>query len=470
MSELQGPPSPTPEGQPIIDHVPGLSPESFAQLGRIGLTDLYQERLNFDSPVKLWETVQVSNYYDLQNRVTSNPTPIQEELDMGSYIEEVEPQSRFAVLQMREKGYNVNRAGFSSDPERITQRLDLDKPLTPDVVETLQKEGFELGTAYLYDTDNPDRGTWQGEWAGSIVFRPENPTDLFSITQRWDKLASLLPDLGSPAPPANYGNAVKFREAAEAGTLLDYYMPNGQFDPVGTKYSRARDPFADSELLLSEDPVFAMRELVFIDQYHELKDRLAKNPEPSDEEVSMGVYVEELEPQIRDAVLELRRKGYNTGSSGFWGYDHAGQAMDIATPIDDKTKARLAEHMVDVTDMGIRFNPDNPSNVDEIKKTWDLIANILPDLGRHAEPAENMGAEIFRYATKHKMYDFYLKDWLYQHGAFSSNDPLGMTLIHEGFSFGKDVYAPQREAEARHRQVVRRIYQEYMKEPQTKLI
>lgn len=464
MSEYSGTPNPQPESLPITDHVPGLRPEAFAQLGHIGVGDLYQQNqeLAFDSPVQLWEAVQVSSYYDLQNRVSTNPVPTQEEIDMGSYIEEVEPQSRFAVLQMRQKGYEVNRAGFSADPERTTQRLDLDKPLSSDVVEALLKEGFELGTAYLYDTDNPNKGTWKGEWAGSIVFKPEDPTDLFSITQKWDKLASLLPDQGSPAQPANYGNAVKFREAAKAGTLLDFYMPNGQFDPVGTKYSRARDINAGHELFLSSDPVSAMRELVFIDQYNELKYRLNSDPEPSDEEVNMGAYVEELEPQIRDAVITLRRKGYNTGSSGFWGHDHAAQAMDIATQIDDKSKAKLSEHMVKVTDRGIRFNPDNPSDIEAIKRTWDLVADILPDLGKHAEPAENMGAEIFRYSTRHKMYDFYLQDWLYQHGAFSSNDPLGMTLIHEGFSFGEDVHAPQREAEARHRRVVHQIHQEHL--------
>ncbi len=464
MSEHSDSSVPMPEGAPVTEHIPGLSPEAFARIGHIGLNNLYGETSaeTFNTPRELWEAVHINNYYGLENRVGNNPVPTQEELAMGSYIEEVEPQARFAVLQMRQKGYNVGHAGFSADPQHTSQRLDLEKPLSADVVESLRKEGIELGTAYLYDTDNPHKGTWKGEWAGSIVFQPENPTDLLEITQKWDKLASILPDLGSPAAPATHGNAVRFREAAEADKLLDYYMPNGKFDPVGTKYSRARDINAGKELFLSDDPVSAMRELVFIDQYHELKDRLGVNPEPTDEEINMGAYTEEIEPQIRDAVIALRRKGYNTGSSGFWGHDHAGQAMDIATPIDDKTKAKLSEHMVEVTDRGIRFSPKNPSNIDEIKSAWDLVADILPDLGKHAEPAQNMGAEIFRYATKHKIYDFYLQDWLYQHGAFSSNDPLGMTLIHEGFSFGEDVHAPQRKAEARHHQVIRQLHQEHL--------
>jgi hypothetical protein len=233
-------------------------------------------------------------------------------------------------------------------------------------------------------------------------------------------------------------------------------MPNGMFDPLGTKYIRERDPWADSELFLSPDAVYATRELTFIDQYHELKDRLTNNPVPTAEEWNMGAYKEELEPQVRDAAMAMRLKGYNTGSSGFWGHDHVDQAMDIATPIDDNAKARLAEHMIEVTDKGVRFTPENPSNLDSIKKTWDMVADILSDLGKHADPAENHGAYMCRYATKHKMNDFYLEDWIWQAGAFSgSNTPLAMALIHEGRSFDDDVHAPQREAEARHWQVAK---------------
>jgi hypothetical protein len=53
----------------------------------------------------------------------------------------------------------------------------------------------------------------------------------------------------------------------------------------------------------------------------EKEERKAKNPRASEEELRAGVYKEGLEPQVRDAVFALRRKGYATFESGFGGYD-----------------------------------------------------------------------------------------------------------------------------------------------------
>jgi hypothetical protein len=410
MSE-QGPEAPGsgPEQSPEMGQGPGIGPETAAGLGGLALNGPELPGMP-ETSTQVFNEAITSNYYALQERMQTNPVPTQQELEIGAFVEEIQPQARDAVLLMQEKGYdigNVLHAGFKGEN-------------------------------------------------GQLSFNPENPTDLGSIKGTWDWLATSLPDLGKPAEPAMFGNAVAFREAAENNTLLDAYMPNGQLDMVGTKYVRERDPFADMELFLSPDAVSATRELTFIDQFHELSDRIANNPTPTDEEWNMGAYKEELEPQVRDAAILMRQKGYNTGSSGFWGQDHIDQVMDIATPINDNAKARLAEHDVEVTNTGVRFTPENPSNLESVKKTWDLIADILPDLGKHAEPAQSVGADVFRHAMRNSKYSDYIETWVWEMGALNGHmQPLAMTMIHEGFNFGDDVYAPARIAEAKFHEMER---------------
>lgn len=447
MSE-QGPAAgPGPEGTPGMGSEmgpnPGVPPEAAAGLGGLALNGPELPAVP-ETSTQVFNEAITSNYYALQERMQTNPVPTQQELGMGAFVEEIQPQAREAVLLMRQKGYdigNVLHAGFKGE-SHDHQGMTFQTPLSHGEESLLGENGFVIE-------------------GGQLSFKPENPTDLGEIKGMWDWLAGSLSDLGEPAGPSMFSNAVAFREAAENNTLLDAYMPNGQLDMVGTKYVRERDPFADMELFLSPDAVSATRELTFIDQFHELGDRIANNPEPTDDEWSMGAYKEELEPQVRDAAMLMRQKGYNTGSSGFWGQDHIDQVMDIATPIDDNAKARLAEHYVEVTNTGVRFTPENPSNLESVKKTWDLIADILPDLGKHAEPAQSVGADVFRHAMRNGKYNDYMETWVWGTGALNGHmQPLTMTMIHEGFNFGDDVYAPARIAEAKFHEMERLTQQE----------
>lgn len=142
-------------------------------------------------------------------------------------------------------------------------------------------------------------------------------------------------------------------------------------------------------------------------------------------------------------IMLMRQKGYNTGSSGFWGPDSAEQVIDVNTPIDSSS---LAPFNIEVSETGtIRFAPDNPGDLDSIKSTWDMIADLLPDLGRHTEPCESRSSDVFGYATKHDRYADFLEVWVWQRGALGGTmTPLTMTMLHEGYSFGDDVYAPGR--------------------------
>jgi hypothetical protein len=422
-------PEEQPQHGPLSDiPTPDLQagPNDFIQNG----PDLAQFR---ETPAHVMHEAAQQMHEELGQRLLTNPCPTREEMEIGVYVEEIQPQVRDAVLQMWDKGYdvgNVIHAGFSVDRQE-EQKVDLVTPLSVEEVALLEQNGFVV-------EDN------------QLSFQPEDTADLDSIKQTWDFLASILPDRGEPVGPAMFGNAVAFREAAEAGTLLDFYMPNGVLDMVGTKYVRERDPLAAIEDSFSPDAASAVRERTFIEQFRALGDRVANNPVPTDEEWNMGAYKEEIEPQVRDAAMLMRRKGYNTGSSGFWGHDHVDQVMDIRTPIDDNSKIRLAALNVEVTDTDVRFTPDNPSDLESVKKTWDLIADILPDLGQHAEPASSLRASVYRQAMRTGRYADYMETWVWQTGALGGQmEPLTMTMLYEGYSFGEDVYAPARNAEAK---------------------
>lgn len=131
----------------------------------------------------------------------------------------------------------------------------------------------------------------------------------------------------------------------------------------------------------------------------DLEMRLKRNPVPTEEELSMGAFVENLEPQVRDAVVLMRRKGYTTASSGFASFDL--QAMILQTPdftdLTDDERAELKELGVDVSkdDGSFSFRCER-ADIGAIKTQWDKIANALPNLGRSAPDADHGAAESFR--------------------------------------------------------------------------
>jgi hypothetical protein len=430
-----------PGQQPGVENANGLVSNEIAQsAGKIDEPyipiDILLDQAKPADARQVFEAVITSSYYALEERLLTDSEPTGLELEVGVFLEEIQPQAREAVLMLKEKGYeigNVLHAGYRAE-EYDVQSMTFNSDLNEAELTNLEENGFIIEN-------------------GQLLFIPEDPTDIEAITQTWDWLALSLPDRGTPAGPALFNNAVAFREAAANKTLMSFYMPDGNLDMVGTKYVRDRDPNADSELFLSSDIGSVVRELIFIDQYHELQARLASDPTATAEELNMGAYKEELEPQVRDAILTMRRKGYNTGSSGFWGSDHVLQLMDMNTSIDKISLTSLAQQNINVSDAGaISFRPENPEDIESITAKWNMIADILPDLGIHADPAQSSSAAVFRSAMNRECYDAYMEAWIWQTGALTGGmQPLTMTMLHEGYSFGEDVYEPARAAEAKFR-------------------
>lgn len=159
-----------------------------------------------------------------------------------------------------------------------------------------------------------------------------------------------------------------------------------------------------------------LRKQVIQDADMAFRQRLASNPVPAQDEIYIGAFVEELESQVKNVVLNMYKKGYSVESSGFYGHEGEFQAIDGYFTIDNKTREHLYRMGVLVCKgihvglLGyskywtqIRFYP-HKADLKLIKKKWDEIIEILPDLGYYAEPSTSGAAQDFRekYCPKNK--------------------------------------------------------------------
>lgn len=144
--------------------------------------------------------------------------------------------------------------------------------------------------------------------------------------------------------------------------------------------------------------------------------RMATDPTPTRREIALGMYAENLEPQVREATFQMREKGYPTTASGFMGgpggtwrilgiegedvprgtyapfddpINKRAQLMDFRqgfeldpTTIEQLTRvdAEVVRHPADGLIHRIGFIPDTP-DLNAITAQWDTIASILPDTG-----------------------------------------------------------------------------------------
>jgi hypothetical protein len=127
---------------------------------------------------------------------------------------------------------------------------------------------------------------------------------------------------------------------------------------------------------------------------HEYNSRMERNPKLSPEEWKMGVYLEELEPQVRGAVLALNRKGYMTEVSGL--YKDNIHLIYINSNIDKITRLNLEAIGVKIEEgifddksfTEISFKGTEP-NLYTIQDQWREIVAIFP---RKGEMATNQSA------------------------------------------------------------------------------
>lgn len=133
-----------------------------------------------------------------------------------------------------------------------------------------------------------------------------------------------------------------------------------------------------------------LRDTVHAYQYAEMAERLRTNPRPTTLELSNRAFAEEVEPQVRDAVLELWQKGYRTSGSGFTNQSNAQFIGGGFLSFDEDTIQRLATVGVNATDDAIWFDADTPDLV-AIKHKWDTVASLIPSSPEPAPVFTNPG-------------------------------------------------------------------------------
>lgn len=133
-----------------------------------------------------------------------------------------------------------------------------------------------------------------------------------------------------------------------------------------------------------------MRKEVLCPMGEKIHKRKSENSLATEDEIMIGCYLEAIEPQVKEAVIEMNKKGYATTYSGF--HDFNSQAIKFKTEknvnillkqIEDKYRGNGMEIKVDPESIKIIFS--KKISLEEIKKIWDEIAEVLPDLGGPAK-------------------------------------------------------------------------------------
>jgi hypothetical protein len=333
-------------------------------------------------------------------RIRNNPQMTLEEVRLDCFLEELEPQVLEAVRKMTEKGYSTKSSGFAGDNDGTAnsnlQMIDGQFKLDNVTIEKLREMNVDIKAL--------------GSFTTIISFHPEN-ADLNEITEKWNAIADVLPNLGHPAYKASHFENQQFSTQEQRDYLtLEFGMAEGWHLQFPEMYLQERDHYLELAREFSQTPHFSEMDRIaegdmnvdFIDPsgrpdfesarawslYYASKDentRMQNGPEMDEVEQKMGIVREGLEYQVRDAVYLLNKKGYNTTSSGFWG-DRSLQTLQFSAGqlgFSEEITSKLEEMGVKVEDGKGIYNCSlsfsfNKANLGEIKTIFDKIATLLP--------------------------------------------------------------------------------------------
>lgn len=188
----------------------------------------------------------------------------------------------------------------------------------------------------------------------------------------------------------------KFQQAI--GGILHYYSSNE---------NRSIEQIADISLDIIKN--FLAYKEVYGYGHPDVEKRKEENPLPTAQEVLMGCYSEQLEKQTREAVLTLRKKGYNTVESGFRDtlmgsqFFHLKEEVQTTVPEEliKEMKERFGVDMVfdrDRAHTHIEFVPNNYKSLEEWKEVLDEFAEKMPAV-KEAGFAILGGAVYFAFET-----------------------------------------------------------------------
>lgn len=305
----------------------------------------------------LKQKVSQETYKLTQRRVAENPYSTPGEFYRGCFDESQQPQVKDTVFVLYDKGYITDPgAGFWG--RAAEQNLSGMFHLSVETIESLSKIGvMVIASPYGHTL---------------IRFNPDS-TDIEQIKKKWDDIASIIPQ-------NNGRKIIPYTQVAH--DFRTTYLPQNDQEKKYHLFMKLRDE-------------------VYKKRNQELANRKKNNPTPTEEELRIGAYYEELEGPVRDAVFTFSRKGYTTDSSGFCNLPYATeQVIDGFFTLDEDTIQKIKTLGAKYEQSQNRYShiSFDPDSADEkaIKAKWDTISELLPDKGAYAKPSTSVGAENFR--------------------------------------------------------------------------
>lgn len=136
-----------------------------------------------------------------------------------------------------------------------------------------------------------------------------------------------------------------------------------------------------------------LREKTHNEAHIEFEERKKNGLSETPDEIGIGTYLENIEPQVRYAVINLRKKGYNTTCSGFGGGGSCSQSMQIKG--EDFKDLKLSKRTLEIAKekgveisikpSSVSFTVIKPLTIEELTEIWVNITDDAPDLYKEPE-------------------------------------------------------------------------------------
>lgn len=290
-----------------------------------------------------------------KRRIANQPHATDLEYLLGAFIEMYEPHLEEIIHKLAEKGYAIEASsGFGG-----------------------KNAEFQVMSGYFsidYVTKNKLEkiGVKFREYNGSksLIFWPEKAT-LPDIKARWMQVVNTLPDKGRLTAPYMSDDAISFRRK---------YIPE--------------DPHLRNQRLFERLKYKVQRKVEI-----EIKRRQKENSHPNKIELILGLFIEKIEPQVRQAIIAMNKKGYSTDKSGFMD-NPCDQMIEGDFQLDEKTKRVLKTLGVQVETnpsgyTRLQFSP-READIAKIKRQWNKIVSLLPNKNQTASISMTREARDFR--------------------------------------------------------------------------
>lgn len=291
----------------------------------------------------------------LQKRLKEEAVMTDMEYVLGAFVEMYEPYLREIVIRLFEKGYLIETSsGFSSNKSQF-QSLDGYFGIDYITRNKLEKTGIKVREDNGYK---------------SLIFWAEK-LDLDYIKQKWLDIIEILPDKGKLTEPSESPQAIKFRRK--------YISKNPKLQKLRV--------FTQLEYSIQTK------------MKNDLIRRKNRNPNPNKLESRLGIFIEELEPQVRQAVIEINKKGYSTDLSGFMN-NPCEQMIEGDFQLEEKdiNKLSLLGVTVETNPSGytrLKFSPKE-ADINKIKKHWNKVISRLPNKNIIADSSMTRKSREFR--------------------------------------------------------------------------